>query len=283
MSRKIVGLALGGGAARGLAHIGVLEILQKENIPIDMIAGTSAGALVGAIYAQGKSPDLIKNEALSMDRRSVVRLLDLTLPRTGLIGGRRLHNFLRKTVGGEIQFSDLKIPVAVVATDIITGEEVVIKEGSVLEAVRASIAIPIVFTIAKWQGRYLVDGELVDPVPVKVAREMGADVVIAVNVIPDPVDKALQIAKDAAVVNKPPGLFHVILQSIYISTYSLVRVSVKDADVLIEPNVAQVYPHEFSRAQECIRQGEIAAQVALPEIKRLLKGGERKPQACSET
>lgn len=271
LGRKKVGLALGGGAARGLAHIGVLEVLQKEGIPIDMIAGTSAGALVGAMYAQGKNADLIKEEALSIDRRRIVGLLDLTIPRSGLIEGRRLNNFLRKTVGGDIKFSDLKIPLSVVATDIITGEEVVIKEGPVLEAVRASIAIPIVFTIAKHKGRYLVDGGLVNPVPVKVLREMGADLVIAVNVIPDPVERAHYMGSEPTKARKEPDIFHVITQSIYIATYNLVKTALKDADAVIEPYVVHVHPHEFSRAQECIMRGEIAAQNAIPEVRRLLK------------
>jgi len=271
MSRKKVGLALGSGAARGLAHIGVLEVFQREGIPIDMIAGTSAGALVGAIFAQGRAAHLIKEAALSLDRRRVVRLLDITILRNGFIEGRRLTNVLRGTIAGEIRFSDLKIPMAVVATDIMTGEEVVISEGSVLEAVRASISLPILFTVAKWKGRYLVDGGLVNPVPVSVLKEMGADLVIAVNVIPDPAEMVSGIiGKEKAGGNRGPNIIHVIVHSFYIGTYGLVKNCLEAADVVIQPRVAHVHPYEFSNCIECIQQGEIAAQAAIPEIKRLL-------------
>jgi len=183
LSRKKVGLALGGGAARGLAHIGVLEVLEKEGIPIDMIAGTSAGAAIGALYAEGKDTSRIKDLVLDIKWWRLAPLVDLALPKTGFIGGRKVKELLKLMIG-DIEFGDLKIPLACVAADIMTGEEVVIKEGSVLEAVRASISIPVVFTVAKWRGRYLVDGGLVNPVPVSVLKRMGADFIIAVNVIP---------------------------------------------------------------------------------------------------
>ena len=145
--RKI-GLALGGGAARGLAHIGVLEVLEKEGIPVDMIAGTSAGAAIGALYAQGKDVSQIKEVALNASWRRLVSLVDLTLPRSGFIEGTRIKNLL-KSIIGDIKFSDLKIPLACVAADRRTCEEVVIDQGSVLEAVRASISLPGIFTVVK--------------------------------------------------------------------------------------------------------------------------------------
>ena len=162
MTRKKVGLALGGGAVRGLAHIGVLEILEKEGVPIDAIAGTSIGAAVGALYAKGKNPEAIKDVVLDIKWLRLAPLLDLTLPKSGFIGGRKVKELL-KSIIGDVAFEDLKIPLVCVATDIMTGEEILIDEGSVLEAVRASISIPVVFTLAKWRGRYLVDGGLVNP------------------------------------------------------------------------------------------------------------------------
>ena len=271
MGRKKVGLALSGGAARGMAHIGVLEVLQSEEIPIDMIAGTSAGALVGALFARNQDAQQLKNEAINIDRRRVVRMLDITIPRTGFIEGKKLKSLLRETIGGDIKFSDLKIPLAVVTTDIMTGEEVVFKEGSVLEAVRASISLPIVFTVEKYKGRYLVDGGLTNPVPVSVLREMGADFVIAVNVIPHPADRALAGGGDKAIDKRGPNIIHVTTQSLYIGTYAMVKSSLESADVVIEPRVAHVPPYEFIQARECIQQGEIAARAAVPEIKRLLQ------------
>ena len=187
MTRKKpkVGLALGGGAARGLAHIGVLEVFEEENIPIDMIAGTSFGGLVGAFRAQGKDASLMKEAAEKMNVAKMLSLADLALPKSGLLGGKAVIHLLQKAMGKDVKFDELPTPLALVATDIVTGEEVVIDQGSVLEGVRASISIPGIFTVAKREGRYLVDGGLVNPVPVSVLKKMGADFIIAVNVMPD--------------------------------------------------------------------------------------------------
>ena len=265
-----IGLALGGGAAKGLAHIGVLDVLTKEAIPIDMIAGTSAGAAIGAIYAQGKDFGEIKKMAIDLDRKRLASLVDLALPKTGFIGGKRITRLLQSIIGGDIEFSDLKIPLACVATDVATGEEVVIKQGSVLEAVRASISIPAIFTVVKWKGRYLVDGGLVNPVPVSALKEMGADFIIAVNVISD-ISTRVHPGKKGREGFKKPNIFSVIMQAIYISTYSLARSCLEDADIVIQPQVAHIGFGDLHRAQECILQGELAAQGSILEIKRGLQ------------
>jgi len=265
LPKRKVGLALGSGAARGLAHIGVLEVLEKEGIPIDMIAGTSAGAAIGALYAEGKDVGRIKDLVLGMGWKRLAPLVDLALPKTGFIGGRKVKEQL-KLIIGDIEFADLGIPLACVATDIMTGEEVVIDQGSVLEGVRASISLPVIFTVAKWRGRYLVDGSLVNPVPVNVLKRMGADVIIAVNVIPNPGARVQQ-----AEALRKPNIISVIMQSIYISSYLLVASCLKGADIVIEPQVAHIGAGDFRRTQECILQGEWAAQGAIPEIKRQLK------------
>ena len=269
-NKRKVGLALSGGAARGLAHIGTLEVLQKEGIPIDMIAGTSAGAAVAAIYAQGKDFNLIKDAALSLDWKRLVSLADLAFPKTGFIEGKKITALLQTIIGGDIKFSDLKMPLACVATDVGTGDEVVIKQGSVLEGVRASISIPAIFTVVKSKGRYLVDGGLVNPVPVSILREMGADFIIAVNVIPD-INERAHKGKKAAKESKEPNIFGVIMQSMYIGTYSLVKFCLEDADIVIKPHVAHIGPGELRRAQECILQGKLAAQDSILEIKRRLE------------
>jgi len=270
LRERKVGLALGGGAARGLAHIGVLVVLEKEGIPIDVIAGTSAGAAIGALYAQGKDAGRIKELATDMNWRKLTPFFDLALPKTGFVRGKRIKDLLRSIIG-DIRFNDLKIPLACVATDINTGEEVVIKEGSVLEGVRASISIPVIFTVVKEKGRYLTDGGLVNPVPVSVLKQMGADFIIAVNVIPDVKDRVHQVSKGQKRGFKKPNIFGVLMQSIYIATYSLVRPSLENADIVIEPQMVHIGYGDFRRVQECILQGELATQNSIPAIKRQLK------------
>jgi len=267
---KKIGLALGGGAARGLAHIGVLEVLEKEGIPIDMIAGTSAGAAIGALYAQGKDTSQIKNLVADLGWKRLAPLIDLALPKTGFIEGRKIKELLRLIIGDK-KFSDLKVPLACVATDIMTGEEVVIDRGSVLEGVRASISIPVIFTVVKWKGRYLVDGSLVNPVPVSVLKQMGADFIIAVNVIPDMRERVHRVSKGQIEGFKEPNIFGVMMQSIYIATYSLVRSSLEGADIVIEPELAHIGYGDFHRAQECILQGKRSAEESIPSIKKQLE------------
>jgi NTE family protein len=261
---KKVGLALGGGAARGLAHIGVLEVLEREGIPVDLIAGTSAGAAVGALYAKGRSVAQIKELVHNTGWRRLFSLIDLALPKSGFIEGARIKDLLRSVIG-DISFSDLKIPLSCVATDISSGEEVVISDGLVLEGVRASISIPVIFTAVRWRDRYLVDGGLVNPLPVSTVRGMGADFVIAVNVIP-PMGVRVQPPKEA----KEPGIFQAIMHSLYIATYSLVSSNLAGADVVIEPKLPNIGYGDFHRAGETIRRGEIAAEELVEQLKRRL-------------
>ena len=268
--KRKVGLALGGGAARGLAHIGVVDVLQKEGIPIDMIAGTSVGALVGAVYAQGKDCEVVKDLALSINMTKMMSLADLAIPKTGFIGGKGIIKLLEKVIGSDVKFEDLDMPLAFVATDIITGEEVVINQGSVLDGIRASISLPGIFTVAKWNDRYLVDGGLVNPVPVSILRQMGADFIIAVNVIPDIGKRMHQTPKGKKQRVKKPNIFNIVLQSLYIGTYYLAKSSLEGADIAISPQVVNTNPADFHRAKEFILQGELAAKAAIPEIKRKL-------------
>jgi NTE family protein len=267
---KKIGLALGGGAARGMAHIGVLNVLEREGIPIDLIAGTSIGAAIGSIYARSKNAALIKDKVIKLSGGRLTRFLDPALPRTGLIKGRKISDELASFLGGNIKFSDLLIPFACTATDIDTGEAVVFDRGSVVEAVRASISIPGVFTVAKRGGRYLVDGRLVTPVPVNLVQKMGADFVIAVNVIPGVIDRFHEPIKESKKGARGPNIIYVLLQSIHIGTYSLVKSSLENADVVIEPDVVHIGAAEFNHARECIRLGELAAQKAMPEIRSRL-------------
>ena len=257
-----MGLALGGGGTRGLAHIGVLEVLEEEGIPINMISGTSAGAVVGALYAQGKDAGIIRDLITNLGWKRMASLVDIALPRTGFLQGDRIKSLLASILGGDIQFSDLKIPFACVATDIMTGEEIIFTQGSVPDAVRASISIPGIFSTSRWKGRYLVDGGLVNPVPARVLKDMGADFIIAVNVLPDVTDRSQKARK-----RKQPGILSILLQSLYITTHSLVMSSIKDADIVIEPEVADVAFSDFLRAEECISRGVTAAEDAVPRIR----------------
>ena len=267
MQKRKIGLALGGGAARGMAHIGVLTVLEREGIPIDLIAGTSAGAIVGSLYARSKNAGLIKERVIELSGSRLTRFIDPALPRTGLIKGEKISDQLASFLGGNIKFSDLLIPFACTATDIDTGEAVVLDRGSVVEAVRASISIPGIFTVVRRAGRYLVDGRLANPVPVNLVQRMGADFVIAVNVIPGVLDRAHPSVKKNTKGTREPNIIQVLLQSVHIGTYSLVKSSLEKADVVIEPDVVHIGAAEFNHAQECIRLGELAAQEAMPEIR----------------
>jgi NTE family protein len=174
-----VGLALGSGSARGWAHIGVIRALTEAGIHVDYIAGTSIGSLVGAVYASGGIGTL-EDVVLQFDWKQIAYFLDVVLPKSGLIDGKRVSAFIRSHVKG-INIEELPIPFCAVATDLGTGNEVILKQGDIIEAVRASISVPGIFTPVKKNGTILVDGGLVNPVPVSVARQMGADFVIAVD------------------------------------------------------------------------------------------------------
>jgi len=186
MKRKFkkpkIGLALSAGGPRGLAHIGVLKVLEENGISIDCLAGTSIGSLIGSLYAAGVEIAKLEEIALNVDIKQTAVMLTPTISRSGLVDGKRMKEFIKLFVG-DANIEDLKIPFAAVATDIKTGEEIVIDNGSVAEAVRASISIPGIFTPVRFGDRFLVDGGLSNPVPVSEVKQMGADVIIAVNVI----------------------------------------------------------------------------------------------------
>jgi NTE family protein len=177
--QKKIGLALGSGSARGWAHIGVIKALDEAGIRLDYVAGTSAGAVVGAVYASGRI-DSFKDVVLQLDWKKVVSVLDVVFPKTGLIDGNKIADFVRTNVG-EKNIEDLHLPFCAVSTELATGKEVAIQNGDIIEAVRASISTPGIFTPVKRNNAILVDGGLVNPVPVSVVRNMGADLVIAVN------------------------------------------------------------------------------------------------------
>jgi NTE family protein len=192
-----IGLALGGGSARGLAHVGVILALEAYNIPIDIIAGTSIGSVIGSLYASGATIKQLEEVALSIKKSKTLFMLDSTFPHSGLISGDRIEKMLNQFALKDKTFDDLSISFAAVATDVESGAKVILNQGKVIDAVRASIAIPGIFTPVKYGDYYLVDGGVVDPVPVDVVQMMGADIIIAVSLAKiNPYSTILMIDKE---------------------------------------------------------------------------------------
>ena len=266
-----VGLALGSGAAKGIAHIGVIKALQEAQIPIDYIAGTSMGSLVGACYAADAEISLLEEIALTSNLRKMRELLDpkFSIFRVGFLGGKKVEKFL-KSIIGDIAIEKCVIPFSAVATDLKTGNEIVLNSGPLIKAVRASISIPGVFVPLNYNGLYLVDGGTVNPVPADVVRAMGANFIIAVNVLNDPKKrKRLGLTGDKKS-DKMPTIFNTIIQSLYIMEYGIVRANLLKTDILIEPDVSAIEPYEFYRGGEAIEAGYKAAVPIVPEIQSLL-------------
>jgi NTE family protein len=268
-SSKKIGLALGSGAARGLAHVGVLAALARMGIHIDMISGTSMGSLVAAVYAKGEDIDAMKKMARELGERKLSFLTEPTLSKTGLISGIKINNML-KSIFGDMQFNDLKIPFACSATDIESGREVVIDHGLVREGVRASCTVPIILAPIKLEGRYLVDGALVNPVPIDVLKKMGADIVIAVNVtLPEPENRNNSIGKSK---HKSPNILSIAFQTVNIISSQRLLACLEQADITISPQVNHIGRGDFQRADEIIYQGELAAFSCEKDIKNLITG-----------
>ncbi len=251
MSQKI-GLALGGGAARGYAHIGVLKILERERIPVDLIAGTSMGSLVGAYYACGFRSSELEEIAIATKRRHIG---SIGFSKKGLLSTRKITKMLSRNIGSRT-FQDLAIPLSIVTTDILTGEEVVISTGSVKEAVLASISIAGVFPPREVDGRLLIDGGYVNQVPVSVVRNMGADFVIAVDVgflaeKRDKYNNAIQIS----------------MRAIDIMAKKLMAMEEKDADVIIKPDVESESITAYHKAEFFIEAGAKTTEEVLPKIR----------------
>lgn len=285
-AHRSVGLALGSGSARGLAHIGVLKAVKEAGIEVGVVAGTSIGALIGAVYASGKLSSLAE-ELLAFDRRSIAALLDPVFPRSGLIDGQKVASFVRAHIS-ETNIEKLPIAFRAVATDISKGTEEIISSGDLIEAVRASIAVPGILTPVQSNGRILVDGGLVNPVPVSVARAMGAERVIAVDLNHDIVEgrqsrrhppseerryaraighvlESLQSLQSPALSQfdgwlrkeRLPGMFDVLLASLSIMQKGITEAKLRQdkPDILIRPPLGEVRFMEFDRAEEIIEVG----------------------------
>jgi NTE family protein len=291
--KQKIGLALGSGSARGWAHIGVIEALAKSGVEIDYVAGTSIGAVVGAVFASGNL-DSLKEVVLQFDWKQILGFLDVVFPKSGLIDGKKVTDFLRHHMQ-EKAIEDLATPFCAVSTNLADGQEVVISKGDLIEAVRASISLPGIFTPVKKNGMVLIDGGLVDPVPVSVVRAMGAHYVIAVDLNSDIVSRrgtgrmSPQIHSDAgsgriarskvlAELNKKvaalrqqamtqagqwlsrdpmPNIFEVLQESIHIMEARITetRLRLDPPEILIQPSLGHIRLMEFNRAQEAIDAG----------------------------
>lgn len=267
MPQVTVGLALGSGGAKGLAHIGVIKTLEKYEIPINFIAGSSMGALIGAYYASHRDSKKLEEIALSFNKRKGFSLFDPTF-RGGLIKGKKIEGYINELLDKE-SFEKLSIPFSAIATDFVTAEPVIIERGDLIQAVRASISVPSFFQPVSYQGRLLADGGLSNPVPVEVVRKMGADIVIAVNL--DSV-----YIKEHEKKETMPSLSDLPLHSVNILRYHLALHSAKTADVIITPTVylkGLIGWNDFfdtERAKEIIKIGEEATEKIIPDIQKLI-------------
>ncbi len=249
-----IAVVLGAGAARGFAHIGVLKILENNKIPVDMIVGTSAGSLVGSLYAYGNNAYQLQKIALSIEKSDIV---DLTIPDNGFIKGDALEKYGNSMVRNT-PIEKMRIPFYAVATGVPSGQEVVFGKGNTGVAVKASCSIPGVFRPTKIGDRMYVDGGVVSPVAVDAARRYGADVVIAVDISTD-LDT-----------RQPEGTIDTILQAINIMYSKLSIIQTAKADVVIRPKVGYIGSGDFEKRNEAIMEGEKAALAAMPRIRGLL-------------
>lgn len=255
-ARPRIGIAMGGGFARGLAHVGILHVLEAEGIPIDFVAGTSVGAVMGAMYCSGVSVKEMIEIAHLVRFRDFARW---TVSRFGFCTNDRMAPFLRKLMKCST-FEELKVPLAVTATDFVTGEGVVFRTGSLIDAIRASCAYPGMFLPIQHNGRLLIDGLLAYPVPAKPVRDMGAERVISVYLSAHWVDR-----------KGPRHVFDVIGQCFSIAQARMCESWKAQSDVVIEPNVSAFSYDAFERAPEIIRMGEESVRPLIPTIKRWLE------------
>jgi NTE family protein len=255
MEQPIIGLALGSGGARGFAHLGVIKVLKDEGIPIHVIAGSSMGALVGSFYAAGIEMDRLYKLSTAFKRKY---FLDFTVPKMGFITGKKVKEFIKVFTHGK-NIEELTIPIGIVATDLLTGEKVVFKTGPVSNAVRASISIPGIFVPEKYMGRILVDGGVSDRVPISVAKELGADIVIGVDV---------SMVKRNAEIN---SIYDVIMQSIDIMQNEIVENRQASADIMVRPPVEVFSSRAFTNIEEIIALGETETKKYLPQIKNVIE------------
>ena len=250
-----IGLALGGGAARGFAHVGVIKTLEAHGIVPDLVAGTSAGAVVGALYAAGNDGFALQKLAHKLDES---KISDWSLPDRGVLKGDALQKFVNEAVG-QRPLEGLKKPFGAVATDLASGKGILFRTGNTGQAVRASATVPGVFRPVPISGREYVDGGLSSLIPVRHARQMGADVVIAVDISARPGNRDVR------------GTLDILLQTFTIMGQNMAHYELKEADVVIRPQVGNLGSTDFMARHDAILEGEKAALAALQQIREALK------------
>ena len=285
LARKLlgatIGVALGGGAAFGVSHLGVLKVLEENDIPIDLLAGCSQGSIIGVGYAAGIGvEEMIAISRQLGQKKNILMPIDVTISRPGILAGERFVNIFSPMLGEKRTFEDLVIPCRTVATDIESGERIEIGAGSLVQAFRASASVPMVFAPIKIGDRVLVDGGVADPVPAEVVQHMGGDFVIAVNVVP-PMKKGIEneVSKLIKLVNRfnplsylegsrnMPNMFDIIMNAMQILQYELGNFKAISADVRINPDLSDFTWVEYYRSEELIQRGVEAAERAMPSIK----------------
>jgi len=253
-SRKAC-LVLGGGSARGMAHIGILKVFEREKIPISAVVGTSMGALIGAAYAIGVPTAEMEEKALKFTANM---LMDLTMPKMGLLAGDKLETAIKDIIGHGT-FKDCKIPIHIVTTDIEKGEEIVYNDGDLIKIIRASCSWPGIFNPIKMDGRLLVDGGIKNSVPTKIAKSIdGLDYMIAVDV-------GFCVKED-----KITNIFQMIIQSFQITGHELNRYQANEADMVIDVDLGDHDQVAFNRTKEAIAKGELATESEIKHIKKEL-------------
>jgi NTE family protein len=271
-------LALGGGGARGLAHVGVLAVLEREGLPVRAIAGSSMGGLIGAVWAAGIPAREIEREVLRLaSLKELVKLVDVSVSLSGVtLKGARVYEYLAERLGGDLTFDQLRLPFAVVAVDVRSGRELVLREGSVVEAVRATISIPGVFAPVEKDGMRLVDGGVLDNVPVGVVRELSAGPVVAVDVLPS-FDVNRPGEPPVVLRIETPGVPRMLQDSVHVhmimvSTLTSFRLRETRPELVLRPEI----PPDvsilvgFHRAEEVIAAGRAAAEAALPMLRAMV-------------
>ena len=258
--RKKIGLALGSGGLKGFAHVGVIKVLEENNIPIDFIAGSSIGALVGGLYAANKDIKQLEEIIFTTDVKKGLGLLDPRLSK-GLLRGRKIEEFVNHYLYRK-NFDDLKIPLAVVATNLRTGEAEIIQNGDLSSAIRASISVPIIFQPIKREGKLLIDGGMTMPIPIKVLKQMGADIVIAVNLY-----NAFERPK------RFPKISMSLIgnETLEIMLYQITKRDIVEADVVIAPDVdGYSVIKALEQRQKIFHLGEESAREKINLIKELI-------------
>ncbi|MBU5437744.1 patatin-like phospholipase family protein [Tissierella sp. MSJ-40] len=255
-----IGLALGSGSARGMAHLGVLKALEEIGIDVDMVSGCSAGALIGGLYCSGISPNMIKGLAIEIDKKM---WLDFTYPKKGIIKGDKIEEIL-KIITCSKKIEDLHKKLAIVATDLKSSQEVIFTEGPLYKAIRASISIPGIFEPVIYKGKVLVDGAVIDRVPISVLKNLGADIIIAVDV------------GYSRFNIRVTDIFDIIMQSLEVMSKSIMETDLIYADILIEPPLTHIEPSSFEAVEECSRIGYESTMAVKEQLINLIANYHRK-------